>query len=216
MMTGRLMVLTTVLAVFAAGCLSKQAYPRREFFAVDPGRPEPAPATGSAHDLVLRIGLVRVASPFASQRFVYRTGEPQYESDYYNGFVDGPDRLLTASLVEWMSSSGAFRAVIDGDSGARYDVEMETNVVELYGDYRQPSRPRAVVAVRVFVLERQGASSRVLFTRRYDATVEMPASPTHGDPAALANAFGLAWRETLIQFTADIRQRSLTTQPATP
>ena len=202
------------MAAVAAGCFSRQAYPEREFFGVDPGRPE-AETNGAARNLVLRVQPARVASPFASQRFSYRTGEHQYESDYYNGFVDPPDRLLTASLAEWLSASGVCRAVIDGDSAARDDVELETNVVELYGDYRQPSRPRAVVAVRVFLLERQGASSRVLFTRRYDAAVPLPTSPPQDNgPAALADAFGLAWREILTQFTANLRQTNLPTQPA--
>jgi uncharacterized lipoprotein YmbA len=199
------MVLLLLLIFMSAGCLARQAYPSGERFGVDPGVPAAVEAS-AFRDVVLRVEPVRVAPPFATRKFTYRTGEATYEADYYNGFIDTPDRLLTASLTEWLAASGACRAVIGADSAARDDVELETNVVEFYGDYRQPKRPYAVVTVRFFLLERHGPSSQVVLERRYTAAVPLETSPRTDGPAALAKALGLAWREMLSQFTADLRQ----------
>ena len=188
-------LLLVAVSVVSAGCLSRQEYPAREFFGVDPGRPE---AAATSRDVVLRVLPVRVASPFATQKFTYRIAADTYRTDYYYGYVDVPDRLLTAGLTEWLAAGGIARAVIDAASEAREDIVLETRVVELYGDYRDLKQPRAVLAVRFLLLNRQNNATQVLAEHRADITVPLQ----DNTPAALAKGLGEAWRRALTEFTA--------------
>jgi len=186
-----------VIAAVTTGCVPSQEYPAREFFGVDPGRPEPAAAS---RDVVLRVSPVRVASPFATQKFTYRSDADAYQTDYYYGFVDSPDRLLTASLTEWLASGGVCRAVIDIGSEAQEDIRLETSVVELYGDYRDPKQPRAVLAVRFLLLQRQRHATRVLSEHRSDIAIPLP----DNTPATLARGLGQAWRTALTELSTEL------------
>ena len=57
------------------------------------------------------MGNVRVAPAFASPPLVYRTGEVQYSSDFYNAFIAEPGPLLGASMAEWLDRAGPFKTV---------------------------------------------------------------------------------------------------------
>jgi len=201
-------IMAACLAVVAAGCVPSQDYPSRQTFGINPGAPE---AVEKTQDFVLRVLPVRVAAPFATQKFTYRIGEDQYETDYYNGFVDTPDRLLTASLTEWLAAAGVFRAVIGPDSEASADFELETNVVELYGDYTRPGltiQPYAMAKVRFTVLQRQNNATRMLF----GFSTARPVFLQDDKPATLARGLGESWGHALTFLT---QQLSGATFPAT-
>jgi len=203
------------LVAMTTACVPSQDYPNRQTFGINPGTPE---VTGAwkgedgkfhawpTHDLVLRVLPVRVASPFATQKFTYRVGEDTYETDYYNGFADAPDRLLTASLTQWLRNSLVFQTVIDQDSTASANFELETNIVELYGAYRMPNQPScAMLSVRFILLERQGSATRVLSEFGSAQTVSLK----NDKPAALARGLGESWGKALTYLTDQLRQETL-------
>ncbi len=116
----------------AAGCTSlTQPYPQKNLYTLSAGQPV---QVGGPRRLTLRVQPVRIATPYNSRTFVYKSGPNAYTIDYYNGFLTDPDRLLTGELISWLETSGPF-AIVLGSSGADYDLSLETNVTALYGDY---------------------------------------------------------------------------------
>ena len=106
---------------------------------------------------------MRIAKPFDATGFVYKVAESRFTTDYYNGFIAEPDRLLTGELVNWLAASGEFGSVVEESSAADYRLTLESNVTELYGDYTNKTAPQAVMELKVFVIDDVPSPSRVIF-----------------------------------------------------
>jgi uncharacterized lipoprotein YmbA len=177
-----------------------QPFPDKDFFALEPGRPQSPAAQPIAE--VLRVRGLRVSEPFDGVMFVYKTGPAKYKTDYYNGFIASPEQLLSSELVRWLSESHAFIAVLDsaGEGNSRY--LLDGVVTELYGDYTNPVSPKAVMAAKFLLLDDSGASTLVISQKTYRKEAPLEAKT----PTALAAGLGAAFRQILIDLTADFGQ----------
>src|SRR5690348_13807012 len=90
-----LSVLIVSAAAILAGCLSRPVL-NRQFFTF--ATPQNTASDGSSNSQVLAIRRLSVAPPFASQSFVYRTGEFSYEQDPYAQFLVPPEDDLQEPL----------------------------------------------------------------------------------------------------------------------
>ena len=192
------------LALLAAlsGCNVSKPAPDQNLFVIETGHPAAAttaPATAPA--LTLRILPVRIARPFDSQTFQYKVGPDQYRIDYYNGFVAPPSRLLGGQLAAWLHDSGTVKYAVTTGSSLDCKYSLESNVTSLYGDYTKPAAPKAVIEMDVFLVAEEPAGTRLIMQKAYHR--DEPAGD--GKPAALAAAFGRAYRAVLTQLSADLR-----------
>ncbi|HMN95008.1 MAG TPA: ABC-type transport auxiliary lipoprotein family protein [Phycisphaerales bacterium] len=172
-------------------------YPDRARFGllVEEAGEEVTPAVRSG---AVRVARVRVAAPASGRSFVYRMGRDEFVVDYYNEFVAAPDRLLTAALVDDLARRGPFANVVDPEGTADAPRRVETSVTALYGDFRDDSRPLAVVAARVVLLDEFAAMTRQVaeWSLRVEEPIPSPAA------ADLAAGYGRAWSELLRQLRA--------------
>ena len=196
----------------SCGTLSQPA-PQKAFFAITPGEPSPAVAPMSATSkasttmpggAVLRVRRLRVASPYDGQAFVYQIRNDEFETDYYNGFIAAPDQLLTGSLIAWVSRAATFKSVVDVSTGILARYVLEGNVTSLYGDYIDKAAPKAVMSIRIFLLDDRDADLRMIFQKEYNATapIEM------GSAQSLVKGLSKAFRQILEQMTADLDERA--------
>src|SRR5277367_5209622 len=81
------------------GCNLSKPYPDKTLHTIELG--DPPPVTGAASSAAVRVDRVRVAEPFNNTTFVYKVGDSTYTTDYYNGFIAEPGRLLTGDLSAW-------------------------------------------------------------------------------------------------------------------
>lgn len=207
-------VVVAATCVFAASCsLLTRPAPERMLFAIDPGEPPQAAlshassengATATPEREVLRVRRLRVASPYDGNGFVYRTHDDQFRTDYYNGFIAAPAELLTTELIGWLSRAGPFEAVVDAASAVPARYVLEGNVTALYGDYADQAAPRAVLAIRIFVLD-QLAKAQIVFQKEYQATAPI----TSGSATSLVKGWSSAFRSALEQIAADLTARHL-------
>jgi len=148
-----------------------------------PEAPSPPGGAGSRREPVRR-GLLRVPD-----------GELRYETDYYRGFVAGPDRLLTGEAVRYLAEARVADSVVEVRIDADGAAELDASVLELYGDYRDASRPRAVVRARFLLLEDTAEATHVTADWTLGAEVPLPGP---GAPE-LARGLGAAWGSVLAQ-----------------
>ena len=206
------LTLTVVACVFTASCASlSRPATDRQLFAIDPGAPSLAPSrspdnvvkTASANGPALRVRRLQVANPYAGTAFVYRTAGGAFRTDYYNGFIAPPAELLTGAVIDSLSRAGPFATVTDAASGVPARYVLEGNVTALYGDYTDRKAPKAVIRIKVFVLDEQARGSRLAFHKEYEATAPIqPASVP-----SLVDGWNKAARSVLEQLGADLPSR---------
>lgn len=188
------------LTLGAAGCgVLKREYPEREQFVLEVAPPPSSdPPVGRA---VLGVQRFRAAPLVAGTSFVYRTSDQVFESDFYNVFWTPPAAMVASATGRWLRASGLFRDVVEPGSLAPRTYALEGAIDELYGDYRSPGAPAAVMGLRFALLDVQGKEPQVLFHKDY--TVSHPI--TAGTPSALAAGWNEELGEILAALQVDIR-----------
>ena len=156
-------------------------------------------AAGSArNEAVLYVRDMAVSPRYDGAGFVYRLGEAEYTTDFYNRFLTSPDLLVTQEVRDWMLDAGLFGQVIHGGSLVSPTHALEGRVNALYGDYSvQPSK--AVLEIELFLVEDPLKRSGVLFHERYREEIPLddrsPKSLVRGWNTGLAAALGKLERD---------------------
>jgi hypothetical protein len=90
---------------------------------------------------IVALSRVSISPLFQSRSFTYRTGENSYEQDPYAGFLIPPERALAEAIRASMRAGGVFGRVVEPGSGLSPTLVAEVSVNQLYGDFRNGSRP---------------------------------------------------------------------------
>ena len=153
-----------------------------------------------ASDRVLGIRSLQIAAPFDGRSLVYRTGEFSYVRDPYAEFLESPEEELRAPVREWFRDKGDFNAVEEAGSASKPDTLVEISVSQLFGDFRQPDHPAAILTIRfVFFDTVNGIPGKVIFEQEYSQNVPLNA-PT---AAALMEGWNHAFAEILTEVSSD-------------
>jgi len=182
----------------ALACSFSQPTPRPARYGLAVERPGPATSAASG---VLQVDRVRVAPPFERQRFIYRTAEASFQSDFYRQFEAPPGSLVREATRDWLEASGLFDAVPERGGKVAPDWRLEGDVRELYADLRQGVVPSAVLSVEFRLLDARSREPEVVFQRRY-AESGAAASP---EPEALVAAWSGLLARVLAALEEDLR-----------
>src|SRR6185312_4029638 len=98
-------------------------------------------------------------------------GPQQFATDYYNGFIAPPDRLLTAQLMEWLSESGAVRYAVGAGSTLESSANLESQLTALYADHTNST---AVLELRVLLVGDAAGATPVLLEKVYHESEALP------------------------------------------
>lgn len=146
-----------------AGCsVRRAALPQRTYLLQ---APPAGPATEGEAGGVLLVRPVRVAPAFDSRAFVVRRGGGEFATDAYHGFLLSPGSMLTEVWATWVRGLGVFREVTTGGSLVAPSHALEADVVELCGDYREATAPKAVLEVTFRLLHPLGQRPGVVWQR---------------------------------------------------
>jgi hypothetical protein len=153
---------------------------------------------GDPAELRLEVRNFHAQSPFAATRFVYRTGEERYETDFYREFLVAPERMLADQTRGWLAAAGLARVVLGPGARTAPTHALEADLVGLYADYRRPEAAEAVVELRVFVTR---IPDEVLAQHVYREVEALDGA----DPDRFAAAAGRAVARILARLEADLR-----------
>src|SRR5271170_10650 len=181
------------------GCLSRPALDKQTFaFSL----PAIAATNVVAGDRVLGIRNLQIAAPFEGRSFVYRTGEFSYVHDPYAEFLEPPAEELIPPVRGWLRGNGDFSAVVEAGSALKPDTLVEVSVNQLFGDFRQPEHPAAILTMRfVFFDATNGVPGKVILQQEYSRNIPL-STPT---AATLMEGWGQALSEILAQVSSDFR-----------
>jgi cholesterol transport system auxiliary component len=176
-----------LLLCLAAGCSLKQPHAEKHTFALEATRT--AAARALSLPVQVQVRPTTITPPFDNRAFTYRTSDLGYKNDFYNGFVSPPNILLTAQLQSWLGAAKLFQSVLPATSALPITHTLETQVLTLHGDFRNPSAPKAILEVRFLLLDQRRARPSLVFDKSYREEIPF------ADPQA--NALAGAWSQAL-------------------
>ena len=174
--------LSAIASVMILSGCGQKSY-QKQHYILDARRASSVAASDSGNILEIRRFTSNAA--FSGKNLIYRSGEFEYESDFYNEFLISPAAMITEKARNWLSASGLSRRVLDPGSHVDPTHVIEGNVIALYGDLMAKSQPTAVMEIRVFLLEMQtGADPAIVFGKTYDSSVGIESEGPEGLVAA--------------------------------
>ncbi len=157
---------TILLGIVVGGC--GQSTTTQEYFILEASR-KAAPIAAPV-DATLEIRRLTINSAFATKKLIYRTGEFQYEPDFYREFLISPGPMIAEHTRRWLADSGLFTQVLPSTSQITATYTLEGTISALYGDFRDESAPVAVLEIRYFLIDRRTPDGAVVFSKSYRAT----------------------------------------------
>ena len=187
------------LTLLLCGCASRSPWKQEAFALTVPAAGE---AGSAAHTNILCLRRVTVSPLFAGKPLVYRTGDNSYEQDPYAEFLVPPAQMLEQCWRQGLRAGHGFAGVLDPDSDRKSDCAMEVSVNELYGDFRQPDHPGAVLQMRLLLYSTQPADyGRVLWQREFAKRVPF----AHRTPAALVAGWNAGMQASMEEVNTELQ-----------
>jgi len=202
-MMQRAAALFILVALLAAGCaptLTRPA-PDKRLYALAAARPGTTPP--ARDKTVLKVRPLQISPAYQGKELVYRLGDVEVESDYYNTFFTQPAQALTQQTAQWIERAGVFGTVVDSTSQMAETHLLEGMVNALYGDFRDKAHPKAVLEMQFFLLRNKEDKFAMVFQKTYAKAV--PFSTDFKDARALVEAYNTALAEILTELEGDLR-----------
>lgn len=167
------------LLIGAAGCVDlKASYPEKRFYTLEAART--APARSGPEGSVLRVRRFACSRLFEGSELVARTGDSEYDSDFYNVFFVPPASQVTEQAQRWLGASKLFGTVVGTGSSVAETHILEGNVIALYGDRRNAAAPLAVLEVQFMLLGVSADPAAVLHQKSYRQEVALTKDGAEG------------------------------------
>jgi uncharacterized lipoprotein YmbA len=182
------------------GCVGiERSYPDKRYFVLEaPANPTKSnPSTNET----LQVSAIRVSPRYADRSFVYRTSDAGYESDFYNQFLVSPSSLITEEVRKGLTGSEIFKYVIGASNQSQPTYVLEGTVNALYGDFRNPDSPKAVLEMEFFLTSEIAAKPGILMQKRYAKSLPL----TGRSPEALVKGWNQALEDILTALAADLK-----------
>lgn len=191
-----------ISAIIIAGC-SPKPYEKHHYI-LDAERESTVKAGNTTN--IIDVRRFTVSSAFNSKNLIYRKGVFEYESDFYNEFLASPSSMITEKVRDWLTSSGIAQRVLDPGSNIEATHIIEGNVIALYGDFRNQSTPKAIMEIRIFLLETKSETTTgIVFGNTYTASIDIESA----SPENLVSALNRCLTQILTDLEKDLAKRLL-------
>ena len=186
-------IVIAILTVVLTGCVSVD-YPKRKYYSLNVTMPYSLKQP--LYDKVLAVNNITVAPQFSSLSFVYRLTDINYTRDYYNIFFNSPGQQIEQAILQYFKAINIFKYVVSDADIMTPDYVLHLELLELYADYRDSARPKAVITIH-FIMFEPGKQPKILLDRTYRRAIPLRRKDT---PSLIQ-----AWSEGL----GDILQNSI-------
>ena len=188
MRCGVIRVACVLVVLTVVGCLPSrpESPPVRSYrLSVDLNYAEARPSNSQGP--VVLVGVPMAAPGYETAGMVYLKRPYELEQYAVNQWADQPARMFASLLVEAMSRSGYWRAVVPLPASVEGDFRLDSYGFALQQEFMQePSQVR--VTVRVQLLDLKGSS--VVGTRLFEAVERAPSDDAYGGVLAANQAVG--------------------------
>lgn len=187
-----------------SSCVSlERSYPEKHYFVIE--IPRSADSSDPAGERILSVANLRISPRYADKSFVYRTSDTGYESDFYNQFLTSPDTMISEELRKGLAASREFKYVLGPADPQQPNYTLEGSVNALYGDFRNPKQPAAVVEIEFFLYNENSANPGIVTQKRYIKSVPL----SERSPEALVKGWDQALEAIAGALAADLKAANL-------
>ena len=189
-----------LLFLTLTGCATlEKNYPERNYYILNVSNKDQnsPPVLGT----VLEVRRFEISPSFASREFVYRNGDLSYKSDFYNQFFRPPGQLITEQVRKWLSESSRFKYVVDSSNNVEANYILEGNVSEVFGDFRTPNTPKAVMGIQFFLTEETSTNPKIVFENNYRREVVLSSNSAE----ELVKGWNEALEQILTALSSDLK-----------
>ena len=191
------------LLLFCFGCVSlERSYPEKRYFVIEA---KDATSANPGDGPTLAVNNLNISPRYAERAFVYRTSETEYEADFYNQFLSSPAVMITEEARKALAASSKFKFVVGPSSSLAANYALEGSINSLYGDFRKPNAPAAVLEIELFLYNENPGNPGIVLQKRYMKSVLL----RERSPEALARGWSEALEAVVAMFVADIGERKL-------
>ena len=194
------------IALLPACIRLEKPYPQKSTFVLETrreGNPEPVPA-----DAVLLVRNFGNSASFQTRNFVYRLGELEYRSDFYNEFFASPAALVTEESSRWLRQAGLFGHItVRGEPAPTH--LLRGRIGSLYGDYRPNRPPAAVFELQLILIDNRPVATAIVLDRHYRREIPL----ADRTPESLLGGWNSALEQILTEFEEDARRALLPVDP---
>jgi hypothetical protein len=182
-------------------CISfNKDYPEKKSFLIEiKSNSETSKSRSIPAEWVVKLRKVNVSSKFSDKSFVYRKSETKYESDFYNEFLISPQQNIAEEFVRYLDASNAFKSATDMSSRIEASHFIEVDVIQLYGDFRDSSRPQSLIELQIRVFDDRQAEYKPVWRKNYKRNIAMK----NESPDALVVGWDSALSEISKEFVSD-------------
>jgi len=190
--------LLVISSLILLGC-DQQSYNKR-YYILDATRK--ADSLDPRGESILSVQRFTIDSAFESKGLVYRKSEFEYESDFYNEFLISPAQMITEKTRNWLSSSDIFERVLDVGSYIRPTHILRANIISLYLDFRDSSKPSAIIEIRFFLIVKKPSEDSIVFAKTYHAASQPESNTAH----ELVEALDYCLKNVLTDLENDLKE----------
>lgn len=188
-------VLLVSLSCFA--CVSfERSYPNKRYFVIELNSAKDGNPGGGE---ILSMYNLHISPRYADLGFVYRVSETEYEADFYNQFLSSPPVMISEETRKALAASNKFKFVIGPASSLTPSYTLEGSINSLYGDFRKPAAPAAVLEIEFFLHDENPANAGIVLQKRYMKSVLL----AERSPEALVRGWNEALQSVVAMFVAD-------------
>jgi hypothetical protein len=159
-----------------------------------------AKTTKSDNKFILDVRRFTIDSAFESKGLVYRKGNFEYESDFYNEFLVSPAIMITEKTRNWLAASRIFERVLDKGSYIEPNHTLEGNITALYSDLREH---KAIIEIRIFLIANIDRKESTILARTYRTSRGLKSETTE----SLIEAFDICLKQILSDLEDDLREK---------
>lgn len=152
------------MAILLVGCLSVPS-PKQQKYLLHVPLPNMQQKTKRAR--VITVLSPDVAQQFGDRYFVYRVSNIQYRSDFYHLFLLPPSEQFQEIFINYLNRLQTVRQAIDASGPIQTNWKLHSRIVELYADYRDRSRPAAVMTIQFALFNDVHGQARQIFLKTY-------------------------------------------------
>lgn len=193
-----LLCATTILVTSGCGGIFKRDAPIQSSYALQ--LPDSIAEVQRVAGTSLQLLRFSISEKFATTQFVYRMDDVEYYGDYYNLYAAQPQGMIAEVTRAYLLESGPFMTVVPPGSLINTTHSLEANIIELYGDYRDRSAARAVLAITFYLSRDVQGETVVIHQETYRKSVPIA---DKDDPADMAKALNEALASILRDFATD-------------
>ncbi len=195
-------LLVIFFSINSCGNILKKDFPQKKYYILEPDYSKII--QNPKYFNSIRVVRIKISPFFEGKNFVYRQGEFNYESDFYNEFLVFPSNAFLECITRWLAESNTGEVLSNTIYEDTYLISA--SVDSLYIDFRNEKVPKSILEIQ-FSLQKNNEQES-LFKKKYSYEGKLEII----SPEEIIKSWNVGLTDVLHNFENDLRKIDLKTK----